>query len=56
MISCFQGVVEKIQQLPESLPQNSAGLSGPQRLFWEVFHNQARLGEHAAMPLRWRCC
>ena len=37
------GVVEKIQQLPENIPQSSAGLAGQHRIFWEVFHNQARL-------------
>ena len=36
------GVVEKIQQLPENIPQSSAGLAGQHRIFWEVFHNQAR--------------
>jgi len=43
MIRCFQGVVEKIQQLPEISPQSSASLAGPQRVFWEVFHNQVAL-------------
>ncbi|CAK9043225.1 unnamed protein product [Durusdinium trenchii] len=43
MIRCFQGVVEKIQQLPEYIPQSSAGLSGQQHIFWEVFHNQVAL-------------
>ena len=37
MIRCFQGVVEKIQQLPESSPSASNT-----KVFWEVFHNQAR--------------
>lgn len=43
MILCFQGVVEKIQQLPENIPQSSAGLAGQHRIFWEVFHNQVAL-------------
>lgn len=37
----LSGVVEKIQQLPENIPQSSSQLAGPQRIFWEVFHNQA---------------
>mmetsp|Transcript_1208 Transcript_1208/g.3672 ORF Transcript_1208/g.3672 Transcript_1208/m.3672 type:complete len:1113 (-) Transcript_1208:156-3494(-) len=43
LVRCFQGVVEKIQQLPESTPQACAALPGPQRVFWEVFHNQVAL-------------
>ncbi|CAJ1394899.1 unnamed protein product [Effrenium voratum] len=38
MIRCFQGVVEKIQQLPESSPSASNT-----KVFWEVFHNQVAL-------------
>jgi len=43
LVQCFQGVVEKIQQLPENTPQACASLPGPQRVFWEVFHNQVAL-------------
>mmetsp|Transcript_37722 Transcript_37722/g.99798 ORF Transcript_37722/g.99798 Transcript_37722/m.99798 type:complete len:1108 (+) Transcript_37722:22-3345(+) len=43
LVRCFQGVVEKIQQLPENTPQACASLPGPQRVFWEVFHNQVAL-------------
>jgi len=43
IIRCFQGVVEKIQQLPENTPQAYGQLPGPQRVFWEVFHNQVAL-------------
>eukprot|EP00439_Symbiodinium_sp_Y106_P031899 s4000_g3.t2 len=44
IIQCFQGVVEKIQQLPENISEASANLpAGPQRVFWEVFHNQVAL-------------
>jgi len=43
LVRCFQGVVEKIQQLPEGTPQACATLPGPQRIFWEVFHNQVAL-------------
>lgn len=43
LIMCFQGVVEKIQQLPENMPQAYAGLPGPQKIFWEIFHNQVAL-------------
>mmetsp|Transcript_84517 Transcript_84517/g.196513 ORF Transcript_84517/g.196513 Transcript_84517/m.196513 type:complete len:1110 (+) Transcript_84517:232-3561(+) len=43
LVCCFQGVVEKIQQLPESTPQAYTSLPGPQRVFWEVFHNQVAL-------------
>lgn len=43
IIRCFQGVVEKIQQLPENTPQACAQFPGPQRVFWEVFHNQLAL-------------
>merc|ERR1719482_1586964 len=43
IVRCFQGVVEKIQQLPENIPQACAQLPGPQRVFWEVFHNQVAL-------------
>lgn len=43
LVRCFQGVVEKIQQLPENSPQAYARLPGPQRVFWEVFHNQVAL-------------
>lgn len=43
LIRCFQGCVEKIQQLPENTPQASATLPGPQRVFWEEFHNQIAL-------------
>ncbi|CAE7209261.1 Xpo1 [Symbiodinium necroappetens] len=43
IIQCFQGVVEKIQQLPENINEACANLPGPQRVFWEVFHNQVAL-------------
>eukprot|EP00929_Paragymnodinium_shiwhaense_P072147 TRINITY_DN36620_c0_g1_i1.p1 TRINITY_DN36620_c0_g1~~TRINITY_DN36620_c0_g1_i1.p1 ORF type:complete len:1124 (+),score=340.44 TRINITY_DN36620_c0_g1_i1:201-3572(+) len=43
LIRCFQGVVEKIQQLPENMAQASAELPGSQRVFWETFHNQVAL-------------
>jgi len=43
IVRCFQGVVEKIQQLPENTPQAYGQLPGPQRVFWEVFHNQVAL-------------
>eukprot|EP00931_Biecheleriopsis_adriatica_P036987 TRINITY_DN21233_c2_g1_i1.p1 TRINITY_DN21233_c2_g1~~TRINITY_DN21233_c2_g1_i1.p1 ORF type:complete len:1101 (-),score=267.98 TRINITY_DN21233_c2_g1_i1:68-3370(-) len=43
LVRCFQGVVEKIQQLPENTPQACANLPGPQKIFWEVFHNQVAL-------------
>lgn len=43
LVRCFQGVVEKIQQLPENTPQALASLQGPQKIFWEVFHNQVAL-------------
>eukprot|EP00927_Polykrikos_kofoidii_P010944 TRINITY_DN14620_c0_g1_i1.p1 TRINITY_DN14620_c0_g1~~TRINITY_DN14620_c0_g1_i1.p1 ORF type:complete len:1112 (+),score=196.67 TRINITY_DN14620_c0_g1_i1:253-3588(+) len=43
LVRCFQGVVEKIQQLPENTAQACASLPGPQREFWEVFHNQVAL-------------
>mmetsp|Transcript_28055 Transcript_28055/g.61251 ORF Transcript_28055/g.61251 Transcript_28055/m.61251 type:complete len:1100 (+) Transcript_28055:127-3426(+) len=43
LVRCFQGVVEKIQQLPENTPQASAVFQGPERTFWEVFHNQVAL-------------
>jgi len=43
LVRCFQGVVEKIQQLPENTPEACISLPGPQRVFWEVFHNQAAL-------------
>jgi exportin-1 len=43
IMRCFQGVVEKIQQLPENIAQACVNLPGPQRLFWEVFHNQVAL-------------
>lgn len=43
LVRCFQGVVEKIQQLPENMPQACISLPGPQRVFWEVFHNQVAL-------------
>lgn len=42
IVRCFQGVVEKIQQLPENSPA-ATSLPGPQRIFWEVFHNQIAL-------------
>mmetsp|Transcript_52155 Transcript_52155/g.124265 ORF Transcript_52155/g.124265 Transcript_52155/m.124265 type:complete len:1113 (-) Transcript_52155:113-3451(-) len=40
---CFQGVVDKINQLPDRLPQDCTALPAPQRVFWEVFHNQLAL-------------
>ena len=41
---CFIGVVQKIQQLPDRLPQEYFTASkDPQRIFWEVFHNQLAL-------------
>mmetsp|Transcript_82753 Transcript_82753/g.267996 ORF Transcript_82753/g.267996 Transcript_82753/m.267996 type:complete len:1111 (-) Transcript_82753:67-3399(-) len=43
LIRCFQGCVEKIQLLPENTPQACASLAGPQRIFWEIFHNQIAL-------------
>lgn len=43
LVRCFQGCVEKIQQLPENTPEAVANLQGPQRIFWEVFHNQVAL-------------
>lgn len=43
IVRCFQGVVEKIQQLPENSPQACATLPGPQRVFWEDFYNQIAL-------------
>eukprot|EP00928_Gymnodinium_smaydae_P005220 TRINITY_DN11793_c0_g1_i1.p1 TRINITY_DN11793_c0_g1~~TRINITY_DN11793_c0_g1_i1.p1 ORF type:complete len:1119 (-),score=265.17 TRINITY_DN11793_c0_g1_i1:143-3499(-) len=43
LVRCFQGVVEKLQQLPENMPQACVTLPGPQRVFWEVFHNQVAL-------------
>lgn len=43
IVRCFQGVSEKIQQLPDFSPQAFASLPGPQRVFWEVFHNQTAL-------------
>lgn len=44
LIMCFQGVVEKIQQLPENMPQAYASLPGPQKIFWEIF------------TIKWHCC
>jgi len=43
IIRCFQGVVEKIQQLPENSPKMCASMPGPQRVFWEDFYNQIAL-------------
>mmetsp|Transcript_13038 Transcript_13038/g.37523 ORF Transcript_13038/g.37523 Transcript_13038/m.37523 type:complete len:1117 (-) Transcript_13038:31-3381(-) len=43
LVRCFQGVVERIQQLPENMPQVCGTLPGMQRAFWEVFHNQLAL-------------
>jgi len=43
IMQCFQGVVEKIQRLPDRLPHDFASLPAPQRVFWEVFHNQLAL-------------
>jgi len=43
LVRCFQGVVEKIQQLPENMAQACVSLPGPERAFWEVFHNQVAL-------------
>lgn len=43
IVQCFQGVVEKIMQLPDNDPNAYTQLPGTQRLFWEVFHNQVAL-------------
>lgn len=43
LVRCFQGVVEKIQQLPENTPQACSSLPGNQRVYWEAFHNQLAL-------------
>lgn len=43
LIRCFQGVVEKIQQLPQHVPETYMSMNGAQRHFWEVFHNQIAL-------------
>jgi len=43
LVRCFQGVVKKIQQLPENMAQACIQLPANQRNFWEVFHNQVAL-------------
>eukprot|EP00405_Crypthecodinium_cohnii_P037941 CAMPEP_0206547162 /NCGR_PEP_ID=MMETSP0325_2-20121206/13138_1 /ASSEMBLY_ACC=CAM_ASM_000347 /TAXON_ID=2866 /ORGANISM="Crypthecodinium cohnii, Strain Seligo" /LENGTH=1109 /DNA_ID=CAMNT_0054046427 /DNA_START=312 /DNA_END=3641 /DNA_ORIENTATION=- len=43
LVRCFQGCIEKIQQLPENMPEAVANAPGQQKIFWEVFHNQVAL-------------